>query len=62
MESSPWKKSSRSAAGGNCVEARLTGGSPQLSDSKLANVRPTLTIDSDTFTGFLSAIKAGALD
>jgi hypothetical protein len=59
---SPWRKSSRSGGGGDsCVEARLSG-VPQLSDSKLADVRPILDVEPDTYLGLLTAIKTGAYD
>lgn len=58
---SEWRKSSRSAAQEACVEARLSHAVPQLSDSKLPDDRPILTLDRDTFTGLLSAIKSGTL-
>ncbi|MGH8794461.1 MAG: DUF397 domain-containing protein [Stackebrandtia sp.] len=58
-----WRKSSRSPGqNGTCVEARLAGVLPQLSDSKLADNRPILTLDEASYAGFMKALKAGAFD
>lgn len=56
---SSWRKSSRSQGGGQCVEVRLLG-APQLSDSTLPDKRPILTVDRETFQGFLHEVKSGA--
>lgn len=52
----PWRKSSRSAGGqnDNCVEVRLSGDTPQVSDSKLADYRPVLTVNANTYNGLLA--------
>lgn len=64
MTNGPWRKSSRSGggSGSNCVEARLAGGAPQLSDSKLAGDRPILEVGRGEYAGLVSAIKSGAFD
>lgn len=56
----PWRKSSRSGAAqdNSCVEVRLHGETPQMSDSKLADDRPTLTVSTATYNGLLSWIKS----
>lgn len=55
----PWRKSSRS--GGNqsdsCVEVRLCGETAQVSDSKLADDRPILTVAPATYNGLLAWVK-----
>lgn len=55
----PWRKSSRSGQGqdANCVEVRLNKGTPQVSDSKLADDRPILTVTTESYNGFLSWVK-----
>jgi hypothetical protein len=55
----PWRKSSRS--GGNqsnsCVEVRLHGESAQVSDSKLPEDRPIVTVTPATYNGLLAWVK-----
>lgn len=55
----PWRKSSRSGGGqdNNCVEVRLDGDAPQVSDSKLADDRPILTVTTGTYNGLLAWVK-----
>jgi len=55
----PWRKSSRSGQGqdNNCVEVRLNGETPQVSDSKLAEDRPILTVNASTYNGLLAWLK-----
>ncbi len=55
----PWRKSSRSGGGqnNNCVEVRLHGDTPQVSDSKLADDRPILTVAPATYNGLLAWVK-----
>lgn len=55
----PWRKSSRSGGGqdNNCVEVRLNGNAPQVSDSKLADDRPILTVTPGTYNGLLAWVK-----
>ncbi|WP_307789071.1 DUF397 domain-containing protein [Glycomyces salinus] len=54
-----WRKSSRSAnnQSDNCVEVRLSGDTPQVSDSKLADDRPILTVNAETYKGLLAWVK-----
>ncbi|WP_030144297.1 DUF397 domain-containing protein [Glycomyces sp. NRRL B-16210] len=55
----PWRKSSRSGQGqdNNCVEVRLDAGTPQVSDSKLTDDRPILTVTTGTYNGLLAWVK-----
>lgn len=57
--SGPWRKSSRSGQGqdNNCVEVRLSGDAPQVSDSKLADDRPILTLSARSYSGLLAWVK-----
>jgi hypothetical protein len=54
-----WRKSSRSGGNqdNNCVEVRLNDGTPQVSDSKLADDRPILTVTTESYNGFLAWVK-----
>lgn len=62
MTTSRWRKSSRSANNGACVEARLSDDAPELSDSKLADDRPILQLDANTYGRFLALVKSGDFD
>ncbi|THV24482.1 DUF397 domain-containing protein [Glycomyces paridis] len=55
----PWRKSSRSGNNqdNQCVEVRLNGETPQVSDSKLADDRPILTISAGSYRGLLAWVK-----
>ncbi len=54
-----WTTSSYSGSeGGNCVQARATGNSIQVRDSKDPN-GPTLTFTHDAWTAFTTSIKNG---
>ncbi|WP_100444497.1 DUF397 domain-containing protein [Glycomyces xiaoerkulensis] len=55
----PWRKSSRSGGNqnDNCVEVRLNGEQPQVSDSKLADDRPVLTVSAASYEGLLAWVK-----
>jgi hypothetical protein len=56
-----WKKSQRSNGSDSCVEARRIGVGVQVRDSK-DRTGPVLTFSEDAWGGFLSALRAGALD
>ncbi|GAB3998607.1 hypothetical protein GCM10029992_24880 [Glycomyces albus] len=58
-EIGPWRKSSRSANNQNdsCVEVRLNGDAPQVSDSKLADDRPILTVSASSYEALLAWVK-----
>ncbi|GLZ78160.1 hypothetical protein Afil01_29670 [Actinorhabdospora filicis] len=56
MGTSPWKKSTRSANQGQCVEARTDEGRFQLRDSKLSE-SPILTVSKADWQGFLAIAK-----
>jgi hypothetical protein len=59
METTRWRKSSRSANSGdqNCVEARRVAGSFQVRDSKLSEGSPILELDADGFRSLLGAAR-----
>jgi hypothetical protein len=57
---SRWRKSTRSANGGDCVEVRQVDG-VQVRDSKDRD-GPVLTFDTATWTAFVDAVKRGELD
>ncbi|WP_344489202.1 DUF397 domain-containing protein [Glycomyces endophyticus] len=63
LSSLQWRKSSRSAGNGNCVEAAPTAGAVAVRDSKLPTEGdfPHLLLDTSTWTGLVSAIKSGEL-
>ncbi|WP_335991012.1 DUF397 domain-containing protein [Glycomyces sp. MUSA5-2] len=58
-EIGPWRKSSRSGNNqdNQCVEVRLNGETPQVSDSKLPDHRPILTISAGSYRGLLEWVK-----
>ena len=55
----PWRKSSRS--GGNqdnsCVEVRINGEYAQVSDSKLSEDRPIVTVTPSSYIGLLAWVR-----
>lgn len=55
-----WRKSSRSGGGqsNGCVEARLNGLQPQLSDSQHVGTRPIMDVTVDDYLGFINTVKA----
>jgi hypothetical protein len=57
-EIGPWRKSSRSPNQNDaCVEVRLNRGAPQVSDSKLADDRPILTVSATSYEALLAWVK-----
>lgn len=59
METTSWRKSSRSSNSGdqNCVEARRSGEGFQVRDSKLDADSPIFSVDRETFKGLLGAAR-----
>ncbi|MFC4910727.1 DUF397 domain-containing protein [Actinomadura gamaensis] len=68
-----WKKSSRCAANGACVEVARTGtrtgtgrgseaGTIAARDAKIGDASPVLLMSAAEWRAFLSRVKAGALD
>lgn len=57
---SMWRRSSRSAGNqnNNCVEVRLDGQVPQVSDSQFVGIRPIVDVDRADYLAFLATIKA----
>jgi hypothetical protein len=55
----PWRKSSRSGNNqdNQCVEVRLNGNAPEVSDSKLTDDRPILTVSASSYNGLLAWVK-----
>lgn len=58
-----WRKSTRSNAGGNCVEVGFTPDATQtgIRDTKDRSYG-TLAVSAGTWSAFLSAVKTGQLD
>jgi hypothetical protein len=61
MNALAWLKSSRSVGNGNCVEVAPTAEAVAVRDSKLPTEGdfPHLLLDTDTWTGLITAIKSG---
>lgn len=55
----PWRKSSHSAAGGNCVEvARLTHGTIGIRDSKNVETGPVLHLTPRGWSALLHTVRS----
>ena len=52
-----WRKSSRSANQGNCVETAKLGAHVGIRDSKLGDGSPVLRITGEDFSGLLASMK-----
>jgi predicted secreted Zn-dependent protease len=56
-----WRKSTRSAAAGHCVEVANVTAAVLVRDSKDAN-SPVLTFATSEWSGFIAGIRAGEFD
>lgn len=56
-----WKKSSRSASNGNCVEMAVAGEHIAVRDSKNLDVTP-LVFSRESWVSFIAAVSAGEFD
>ena len=56
-----WRKSTRSGGNGQCVEARYSGSTAQVRDSKDA-AGPMLTFGAEQWRTFIDGTKAGRFD
>lgn len=54
-----WRKSSRSAGAGECVEAGNGPGAVAVRDSRDRGAGPVLTFTPDAWTAFTAGLKAG---
>lgn len=61
LQSVAWRKSSRSSTNGDCVEVAPVAATVAVRDSKLPTEGdfPHLLLDTDTWTGLITAIKTG---
>ncbi|WP_223840060.1 DUF397 domain-containing protein [Saccharopolyspora pogona] len=58
-----WRKSSRSAQAGNCVEVATNMMDTALvRDSKLGDSSPTMVLSRKVFAGFIGSIRSGRFD
>ncbi len=57
-----WRKSSRSATSGACVEIGAGSASIGVRDSKLGDGSPVLVFNRRQAAAFLAAVKDGAFD
>ncbi|GAA4911156.1 uncharacterized protein DUF397 [Stackebrandtia albiflava] len=57
MTPGKWRKSSRSpSTGGNCVEARMHAGTPEIRDSKMGDRSPILEMSRTDFVALLRSV------
>ncbi len=61
MQTTPWRKSSRSGGQGNCVEFRELGEDCQIRDSKNPE-GGELTVSPASFAAFIASVKGGEFD
>jgi hypothetical protein len=61
IHDAPWRKSSRSQTNGQCIEVAPVAATVAVRDSKLLTEGdfPHLLLDTDTWTGLITAIKTG---
>jgi hypothetical protein len=58
---SPWRKSSRSAAAGHCVEVAIEAATVAVRDSKDV-AGPVLRFAEAQWSGFLAGVRSGEFD
>jgi len=61
LNGAQWRKSTRSAGNGNCVEVADTGDQIAVRDSKNLDVTP-LVFSREAWVSFISGVSAGDFD